>query len=335
MFISIVIPVYNSEKYIKKGVESILSQSHTNFELILVNDGSTDNSLGIINELAVRNSKIKVVNKPNGGASSARNAGIKESKGNFIAFIDSDDTVSENYIYDLVSGLNFNASIDIVANGFKVVEVDQTVKTVAPQTEEVLDLNKIGILEKIPLLCLSSPISKLFKRSIIEDNHLLFEESINIGEDLVFVMDYLRHSDFLAISNKSNYLYERREGSLSTSLHSFKEELASDFLINKACKATYQRSGYSDAEIIQVIDRTLNKHGYRILFALYNKGKIKYSRKERVIEIKAIDNNHIKRLRQYFRISSFKGKLLAFLLNKNYIFLSDYLLAFIIKQKKF
>lgn len=334
MTISIVIPVYNSEKYIKKSVESVLGQSYKDFELILVNDGSTDNSLEIIKKLVIQYSQIRIVDKINGGASSARNAGIKAAKGDFITFIDSDDTVSNFYISDLITGLNSCNPIDIVVNGFKVIDVNHSEKIVAPHTEEVLDLTKKGILEQIPFLCLSSPIAKLFKRSIIEQNNLLFDESINIGEDLVFVLDYLRLSNFVAISTKSNYLYERREGSLSTSFHSFEEEIRSDFLINKACKLTYEYCGYDYDEVIEEIESNLSKHGYRILFALYNRGNKVYNRKERIKNIKEIDNYQLKRIRKYFANSSFKGKIIATLLYKNSIFLSDYLLSFAIMKKK-
>ena len=94
--ISIIVPVYNVEKYLKRCIDSILNQSFTDFELILVDDGSTDNSGEIIDEYAIKDERIKVIHKENGGLSSARNVGIEYSKGNYIAFVDSDDYINKN-----------------------------------------------------------------------------------------------------------------------------------------------------------------------------------------------------------------------------------------------
>ena len=99
--ISIIVPVYNVEKYLKRCIDSILNQSFTDFELILVDDGSTDNSGEIIDEYAIKDERIKVIHKENGGLSSARNVGIEYSKGNYIAFVDSDDWENVNSGRDL------------------------------------------------------------------------------------------------------------------------------------------------------------------------------------------------------------------------------------------
>ena len=101
--ISVVVPIYNVEKYLKTCIETIIKQTYKNIEIILVNDGSTDNSLQICNEFKEKEKRIKVINKKNGGLSDARNIGLKKAKGKYICFIDSDDFINEKYIEELHS----------------------------------------------------------------------------------------------------------------------------------------------------------------------------------------------------------------------------------------
>jgi glycosyltransferase involved in cell wall biosynthesis len=333
MLASIVIPVYNSEKFIAQSVNSVLCQTFSEFELLLVNDGSTDDTGKILNELSHQDERIKIISKINGGASSARNAGFSKAEGDYIVFIDSDDTVSPNYIKDLVDGL-YNNMADIVVHGFQVFDGNKETKKVAPYKNELISIESKRIFEEIPLLCLSSPISKLFKKSIIRESNLSFDESINIGEDLVFVMDYISQCKNISISSTSNYVYERRSGSLSTSFHSFDEEILADQLINKSCKAMYEKFNYDYSTIIDSIETALSKHGYRIIFALYNKGKMKYTRKDRIQKFKAVEEFQVERIQRYFKKSGIKGKLLAFLLHKKRITITDYFLSYFISRKK-
>ena len=105
--ISIIIPVYNSEKYLQRCIDSIKSQTYNNIEILLIDDGSTDNSLQICNENALKDSRINVIHKKNTGVSDTRNIGIAKSKGKYVSFIDSDDYIEKNYIKKL-----YNAIID-------------------------------------------------------------------------------------------------------------------------------------------------------------------------------------------------------------------------------
>lgn len=120
MFLSIVVPVYNVETYLKRCLESILACKLTDYEVILVNDGSTDNSFNICLDFEKRYSEIKVINQKNGGLSNARNSGLKEAKGTYIAFIDSDDyIISENFSRVIEKLKNIRKkSIDIVVSDF-------------------------------------------------------------------------------------------------------------------------------------------------------------------------------------------------------------------------
>ena len=117
-FISIVVPVYNVERYLPRCIESILRQTYTNFELILVDDGTPDRSGIICDRYAERDSRIRVIHKENGGVSTARNTGIDAAKGEWITFVDSDDWVSDEYLKTLTTHLH-NNSYDLVIGGFE------------------------------------------------------------------------------------------------------------------------------------------------------------------------------------------------------------------------
>lgn len=116
--ISVIVPVYNVEDYLKECVDSILAQSYNNFELILVNDGSTDSSYKICEEYLKQNNTIKLINKPNGGLSSARNAGIEIATGEFLSFIDSDDFIHKDFLKILIEPMIENPDIKITASSY-------------------------------------------------------------------------------------------------------------------------------------------------------------------------------------------------------------------------
>lgn len=124
--ISVIVPIYNVEKYLEKCIESILAQTYTDYELILVNDGSTDGCYEICQKFSKRDVRIKLINKPNGGLSSARNVGIDNSKGDYITFVDSDDYISKYMLQELYRGLCENEA-DIAMCSFKRVKENETI----------------------------------------------------------------------------------------------------------------------------------------------------------------------------------------------------------------
>ena len=164
--ISIIIPVYNTEQYLKECIESILIQSYEDFEAIFIDDGSHDNSFAIINDYVNRDERIKLYHQDNAGVSAARNRGLKYATGDYVAFIDSDDTICPDYLIRLYQ-CAVQYSSDIIFSGIRKIVNGQEASEVileeglrSLQTE--LDLIRFF---KTPLI--SSPVSKLYKRRII------------------------------------------------------------------------------------------------------------------------------------------------------------------------
>jgi len=209
--ISIIVPIYNAEQYLCKTIESILHQTYTDFELLLIDDGSKDRSGNICNEYEKKDNRIRVFIQENFGVSAARNKGIGESQGHYICFVDSDDWVNESFLNDfeitediqngtiLIQGFNdcFNGNIYKNNNvSFKYSLCKPAVNTV---------------IESIELFHNGYICSKLFERSILIDNNIRFERDVHMNEDHLFNFDYFRYIKYIKVSSKAGYNYEHRD----------------------------------------------------------------------------------------------------------------------------
>ena len=227
--ISIIIPVYKAEKHIRKCIDSILKQTVSYWELILVDDGSPDYSGAICDEYALLDSRIKVIHKKNGGVSSARNYGLNNSSGRYVTFIDSDDWVSSTYLED------FNVC---ELEGKGVVLVSQGIEQYFPERELYVKMFKYEDKELLLDICPSSlvdnnilyngcPVAKIFDLDIIKKYNLYFNEGISLNEDHLFVLDYLYYTTTVLTKSKINYtyFYDFAEPSLTKNRHPSQDSL--------------------------------------------------------------------------------------------------------------
>lgn len=220
--ISVIIPVYAAEKYLDRCVDSILVQTFTDFEIILIDDGSKDNSGVICDEYAKIDRRVKVIHKENGGVSSARNAGLENANGEYVTFIDSDDEIEAEYLKSLNDSINeFNSDIAVCSFIRKIADVT-TIETLSlnhidliNRTEETSD--GLYLFSKSALLY--GPWAKLFKKSIIDKNNIRFDMKMSLGEDKKFVYEYLSFCNTISYVPKALYTYYDNEGSL---VHSFR-----------------------------------------------------------------------------------------------------------------
>ena len=199
--ISIIIPAYNCGNQIKTIVNSILSQKFQDFELIIVNDKSTDNTLDILKSLAKGDKRIKIINQlKNGGASTARNKGIQKSRGKYIVFFDADDNITPTTITKLYNTITSNNS-ELAVGGFTVQSYrgDNLINSVDVCTNQLppQEPNEPWELYILKLLGLDGRLyqvwNKIYLSSIIKDNKIQFQPGINFGEDFIFNLNYLSH----------------------------------------------------------------------------------------------------------------------------------------------
>lgn len=202
--VSVIVPVYNVEKYLAACIESVLEQSYNNLELILVDDGSLDNSGKIADEYAAKDNRIKVIHQENSGVSNARNAGINAAIGDYVCFADSDDYLMPEYIaYLLELALKYDADISLTTEMF----TNYYEKQISKDKFEVYSPEKAFV----EILCYNLPIGvycKLFKRDFLNDS-IRFKEEIFIGEGLNFNTYAFQRANKIAVGHKRIYYYRR------------------------------------------------------------------------------------------------------------------------------
>ncbi len=211
--IAIIVPAYNAEKTVKRCLDSIIGQTVSDFEVYVVNDGSTDNTANIISQYK-KDKRFKVIHIPNSGVSVARNRALEIINTKYVTFIDSDDYVDKNYLRDLISGF-VSDDIDVVATDRKYL--DENLMSVA---ELKYSYGIYGAEDGINILLDENGpqgyiTGKMFKTNIIRNNNIRLDSKIHIGEDLVFCVQYLLNARKINIVSSKQYNYIQFKDSLS------------------------------------------------------------------------------------------------------------------------
>lgn len=212
--ISVIVPVYNVEKYLYKCINSILEQTFNEFELILVNDGSTDNSGNICDEYAIKDRRVIVIHKENGGLSSARNAGLDIAKGSYISFIDSDDWIARD-MYETLFDVGLKNDLDIVQCGYKSVYENSGMKAEV-NSKKIMFVYADKILTKFFYnQDISSVVwDKIYKKHLFMDIRFPVDQLL---EDAFILSDIYYSAESMAVLKDIKYYYLQREGSIMKS----------------------------------------------------------------------------------------------------------------------
>lgn len=200
--VSVIVPIYNHEIYLKRCIDSILRQTFSDFELILVDDGSTDKSGAICDEYKIKDSRVKVIHKPNGGLSSARNAGLDAAGEDLIMFVDSDDYVADNIIEGLLAKMTDD--VDMVFSELKVADRICTQEERQYTVPRLLSAYAAGV---IPVMNFHCAFAKLYRNRIIKESGLRYNEDLRYGEDLHFNLMYIDKCKKILSLHESYYMY--------------------------------------------------------------------------------------------------------------------------------
>ena len=253
--VSIIVPIYNVELYVERCLNSLTQQTYQNIEIIVVNDGSTDNSLNICEKISSKDSRIKILNKKNGGLSDARNYGLKHSKGEYIYFIDSDDWCEQELIEKMIQKMINTKSdlgicdywIDYVNDNFSLKKeckcFELYTKNEIPEAIYLLD--KSGMFNVV--------WNKMYKRNLIIKNNISFELDGMPGEDLLFNVDYFKYTENICFIDEKLYHYMRQDE--TTLVNKYNEKLYLQVKrFNKARKSLYNYYNMNEDRYKQVYE---------------------------------------------------------------------------------
>ena len=216
--ISVIVPVYNVEQYLERCVDSIINQTYKNLEIILVNDGSTDNSGQLCDELAKKDDRIRVIHKKNGGLSDARNVGIDEAEAELVGFIDSDDYIDEDMYEVLINNLKA-ANADLSMCGHYDVYNNVPESQVSDKkTWELSPQEAIKMVMEAKILSVTA-VNKLYKKSLFSELKFEIEK---IAEDAFIMIKLLDKCNKIVATNEKKYYYVHRENSITTQKFSLK-----------------------------------------------------------------------------------------------------------------
>lgn len=282
--ISIIVPVYNAESFIVQTIASLRNQSYENIEILLIDDGSTDNSLDICYKFEKKDPRIQVFHKKNEGVSATRNFGINKSSGKYLMFVDSDDFIDTNTI-KLFLNLKEKYNADLTVFGMRRVNDNlETTYTFQHKFQYFQDQQKI-VTEAIPNLLMTEALSpvctNVYSSEIIKNNNIYFNEKLELGEDLLFNYNYIRKISSIIISNEITYNYRiHSQQTLTTKLHPHKYEML--MYVNTSIR----KMAMEDKQY-HIISDELNKIRIKNIYSVI-KDYIKIKNKQ------LTDKNHIK-----------------------------------------
>ena len=319
--ISIIIPVYKAEKSISKCIESVISQTYSNWELLLIDDGSPDISGVICDGYASKDVRIKVFHVKNGGPSNARNIGLEKATGKYVCFIDSDDWVESTYLEHLYAGSHHNNTGVVVAGHIRDCVDIHIPRSLGSHYYDMRNMNRV--FEERQLCVWGYTVAKLYQLDVIRENNIRFPEKVRFSEDLVLFLDYIRYCTWINFIPETDYHYiiPEKGGSLIVSYNSFESEYEGYKLCNKYFHELADMTKAS-CEDMKSSYEWMSYMFMRAIKTIYRKGKNYVSHRERMRILKSVPHSEYEFAKYYGEHRLFIDKLAL-----NFCFLNLYLLA--------
>ena len=241
--VSIIVPVYNTEKYLRTCLDSIMAQTFTDFEAILVDDGSTDSSGRICDEYATKDSRFVVVHKQNGGVSSARNIGIEKAKGRWVTFVDCDDWLDSHFLESFVVYDDDNKNRLIIGGCTRFGDYGGVL---GPKNTETIEIkNKLSCLwNDLNGFVYWYPWGKMFNRETIIENGIRFDKSMFYSEDFIFILEYLNVISSFQTITKYEYHYLQTRNKSDKFKMSFEQFISHLNIIEKSINQIEKKCNY-------------------------------------------------------------------------------------------
>lgn len=248
--ISIIIPAYNVEQYLTACLSSIEQQTYQNYEVILIDDGSIDSTGTICDTVATKDDRFKVIHQKNQGVSIARNKGIEKARGEYIAFIDSDDKITPEYLS------SFSLKNDIEIQGHVIYENNIQRSVIYSKRKVQKDVAKVFCLGPFN----SAVWGKIFKTSIIKDNKIVFPVNLCFSEDTIFLLQYIKHCKTLAVFDAAEYIYIKHSGSLTDKKYPMNDMMLKEKMIVESYKLLFPESKFQKDFLREVSLSIISKY---------------------------------------------------------------------------
>lgn len=321
--VSVIVPVYNSEKYLHRCLESIINQTYKNIEIILIDDGSTDNSGKICDEYALKDGRIKVIHTENKGPAAARNKGIENSRGEFIFFVDADDFIENNAIDLLIENYQ-RTKADMIVGDFLKIKDDNIFNSDCYyffsdskllEKQDIVDYIRCYLKKPNRFSLFVHSWGILFKTFIIKDNNISFNANLRTFEDVAFNFDYLKYTNKLFFMKKIVYNHLIHEDYTSATMR-FKDDPGILFGYPHALikAGNFLKNYCSDEEIKKEIGHAYIC--YTIIQLVMTCGQIDNNNKEKVYKFikKLINSSDLRNNLQFYSPSRGDSRILPLLM---------------------
>lgn len=317
---SVIVPIYNKEKYIKECIDSILNQSFLDYELILVDDGSTDNCPNICDEYANKDPRIKVIHKTNGGLVSARKEGTKLATGDYVVCVDADDYIKKDYLLNISKEINNNHS-DIICMGHSelnnktIKEIDIDYRKGYYSKDDIINEIYPSLIQRLDTKHFPVNIwSKAYKKDLYKDIQLNVGKDVKIGEDGVVSIPYIYKSNSMSIIKDYSYVYRLNDDSMTSNISVLQVDYPK-LVTNEYLKYfdinTYDFKGQ--------IDRFLIHQLFSMCVSQFNSNLGFKEVKSKLINI--LNDEYYKNALNTVEYTTLLAKIMSFVLNKQLIYI--------------
>ena len=321
--ISVIIPAYNAEKTIAKCLDSILSQSYVNIEIILINDGSSDNTLQLAETYAKIDQRVKIFTQVNQGVSKARNFGLEKASGLYMCCLDSDDIVKNDYVLHLFEGIDISNGKGLVLQNLNYSSGNQNDFTKEFEDRLIWSDQYYKLFSTYKIELYGFNCGKLFNLNIIKENNIKYHYDISVSEDLLFMLEYILHTEYVHFIPGSDYYYNESPYDLYTyKFASFNSELMLFEKYNGLLHDFKDKYKINDEDLLHAYKSGADML-LRIFYAHYRINNKLVSKKKRYGDIRKILNIWGPFFKKYYMPDSLKERFSRFLLNHNCILFFD------------
>ncbi|MDY3959373.1 glycosyltransferase family 2 protein [Romboutsia timonensis] len=256
ILVSIIVPMYNSEKYIERCVKSLISQSYKNIEIVLVDDGSKDKTIEILKIYKDKDSRIKLYKKKNRGASSARNYGLEKCTGNYILFVDADDYIDSNMVQDMLSMVDITTNTMVFSGNDEIYPDKIEYRNLFIDIKDKTNISRNVVMREIAsgragLIC-----CKLIPKSVVDKFNIRFDESIKMSEDQLFFLELAQYIDRFCYVEGCMYHYDRtNEKSITVNYQN--DAYKNQMYVFEKIETLFKRNGLNTREDIKALSKKM------------------------------------------------------------------------------